>query len=49
MISTSTPLGWSLSAPPAIAQSFIARFTAMLMLGDHTTGTTSAALETSSF
>ena len=49
MISTSHPPGVSFSDPPAIAHSFIARFTVMLMLGDHTTGTTSAASAMNSF
>ena len=43
MISTSAPLGWSVSARPATSASFIARFTARLMLGAHKSGIVSAA------
>ena len=44
MISTSTPEGICRSASPAICVSFITRFTAVLMLGAHTTGIFSADL-----
>jgi hypothetical protein len=46
MISTSTPLAMSFSTSPAVAQSFIARFTVVLMLGEKTTGIVSAAFMT---
>ena len=42
MISTSIPLGLSLSASAAIVASFIVKFTAKLMLGDQRIGCCSA-------